>query len=355
MSEMNGKVRVGKSGLGRSGWAIHANALERCSNIYEVVAVFDPIEGRRQEAVDRFGCRAYSDFSSLVADEEVELLVVATPSHLHASQSIEALKAGKHVVCEKPMATSLAEADRMIDVARKAGRGLTVFQNRRYAPDFLKVKEVIGSGKLGRIVLIKICSHSFGRRWDWQTLRRLGGGELNNNATHLIDQALQLLGSEEPEVMFCDLQRTLTLGDAEDHVKIVLSASDSPVVDIELTRACAYPQDWWLVMGTQGGLTGGSTSLRWKYFNPEDLPARNVDTEPTPDRSYNWEEIPWKEETWILTEGQMSGEVAFYEELFRALRKGAPLGVTPESVRKVMWVIERCREYHRRFRGSQQA
>ncbi|MEM2945062.1 MAG: Gfo/Idh/MocA family oxidoreductase [Thermoproteota archaeon] len=341
---MSSRVNVGISGLGRSGWDLHANALEKCSSMYRVVAVFDPLEERREEAVNRFGCRAYKDFNSLLMDEEVELVVIATPSHLHASQTIEALKSGKNVVCEKPMATSLAEADEMIRVARKTGRILTVFQNKRYTPDFLKVKEIVRSGKLGRIVLVKIYLHSFGRRWDWQTLKKFGGGELNNNASHLIDQAIQLVG-EDVEVFFCDLQRTLTLGDAEDHVKIILGGPGSTKVDIEVTRACAYPQDYWLIMGTQGSLSGNGNTIRWKYFDPKDLPPRQVETRPTPDRSYNWEEIPWREEEWVLDENAKRSETLFYEELYKTLREGAPLGVTPESVRKVMQIIEDCRKY----------
>jgi len=341
---MSREVKVGIVGLGRSGWGIHARVFKKYPEMYRVVGVFDPIEERRQEAVSQFGCKAHSDFESLIGDEEVELAVISTPSYLHAPQTIQALKAGKKVVCEKPMAASLAEADAMIQVAKDTRNLLTVFQNRRYAPDFLKVREVIQSGKLGRIVLIKMSWHSFARRWDWQTLRRFGGGELSNTAPHAIDQALQLFGEEEPEI-FCDLQRTLTLGDAEDHVKIILRAPGSPMMDIEITHACAYPQSLWLVMGTQGGLTGTSSSLKWKFFNPEDLPPRQVDTRPTPDRSYNVEEIPWKEETWNLSgDYYQSGDLAFYDELYETLRHGAPLSITPESVRTVMWVIEKCRE-----------
>jgi len=341
---MDEKISVGIAGLGRSGWGIHTKVFEKRPEMYKVVGVFDPIEERRQEAANKFGCRAYSDFESLLGDEEVELVVVATPSYLHGHQTIKALKAGKNVVCEKPMANSLAEADAMIQTAKEMGNLLTVFQNRRYAPDFLKVREVLQSGKLGRIVFIKMSWHSFGRRWDWQTLRKFGGGELSNTAPHAIDQALQLFGDKEPE-LFCDLRRTLTLGDAEDHVKIILRASGSPLIDIEITRACAYPQSWWLIMGTQGGLTGTSSSLQWKYFNPGDLPPRQVDAKPTLDRSYNVEEVPWKEETWNLSgEYYVSGDLAFYDQLYKTLRHGAPLAITPESVRRVMWVIEKCRE-----------
>jgi len=340
---MNGKVKVGIAGLGRSGWNIHAAIFENLHDKYTVVAVSDPIEERRQEAKEKFGCRAYPEFDLLTKDEEVELVVIATPSHLHASHTIKALEAGKHVVCEKPMARNLAEADVMVEAAKKTGKILTIFQNSLFAPDYLKVKEVIQSGKLGRIVLVKICNHSFGRRWDWQTLKKFGGGELRNNAVHPIIQGLQLLGDKEPEV-FCDLRRTLTLGDAEDHVKIILKAPGSLLIDIEVTRACAYPQDRWLVMGTQGGLVGSSSSLRWKYFDPKDLPPRKVETTPTLNRSYNREEIPWKEETWSFDGDYRSSGIAFYNELYKTLRLGAPLAVTPEMVRRVMWVVEKCME-----------
>jgi len=337
------EVKVGISGLGRSGWNIHAATLGQLAGKFKVVAVADPLESRLQEARERFGCRTYADFRGLLRDEEVELVVVATPSHLHAEQSVAALEAGKDVVCEKPMAASLAEADEMVRAAERSGRLLVVFHNSLFAPDYLKVKEVVRSGRLGRVVLVKIYSHWFGRRWDWQTLKRFGGGELRNNAVHSIVQGLELMGDVEPEV-FCDLQRTLTLGDAEDHVKLILRAVGAPLVDIEVTRACAYPQEKWLVMGTQGGLTGTQSSLRWKYFNPADLPPREVETEPTPDRSYNVEEIPWSEEAWAFQAGDYyrSSHLLFYESLYDALRRGAPPPVPLSLAHRVMRVVDRC-------------
>jgi scyllo-inositol 2-dehydrogenase (NADP+) len=339
-------VKVGIAGLGRSGWDIHARVFERLSKMYEVVAVADPIQGRRNEAEKRFGCKTYSDFDSFAADDEIELAVIATPTYLHAAHTIKALKSGKKVVCEKPMAANLAEADAMIRTAKDTGNLLTIFQNKRYWPDFLKVKEVVQSGKLGRIVFVRISLHSFSRRWDWQTLTEFGGGELRNNGVHLIDQALQLMGDVEPEV-FCDLQRTLTLGDAEDHVKLILTAPSSPVVDVEVTHACAYPQDYWLVMGTAGGLTGGGSSLRWKYIDLKTLPSRTVERNPTSDRSFNTEQLNWTEEAWKLDKDSMLGEPAFYQELYGTLRHGGRLGVTPESCRRVMSIIEKCYAYSR--------
>jgi len=339
---LNKPINVGIAGLGRSGWNIHARTLEKLPGKYRVVAVSDPLESRRNEAMEKFGCRVYADFDEIVRDDEVELVIVATPSYLHAPHTIKALESGKNVVCEKPMATNLDEADAMIETAKKTGKILTVFHNSLFNSDYLKVREIIQSGKLGRIVLVKIYAHSFGRRWDWQTLKKFGGGELRNNGVHLIIQGLSFMGDEEPEV-FCDLQKTLTLGDAEDHVKIVLKAPNSPLIDIEVTRACAYPQDHWLIMGTRGGLTGGARFLKWKYFNPEDLPPRQVETEPRPDRSYCVEEIPWREESWSPVESK-DGPTAFYEELYRTLRYGAPPPVAPELARRVMYIVEKCFE-----------
>lgn len=151
------------------------------------------------------------------------------------------------------------------------------------------------------------------------------------------------MGSKTPEV-FCDLRKTLTLGDAEDHVKIVLRAESSPLIDIEVTRACAYPQNKWLVMGTHGGLVENTESLMWKYFNPASLPERRLEIEPVPDRSYNFDDIPWIEESWHLDKVSQSSAAIFYEKLYLSVRYGGSPLVPLELARNVMWVIEKCFE-----------
>lgn len=336
-----GPIRVAIAGLGRSGWSIHAAMLAELPEHYRIVAASDPELTRRHDVEQRFGCSTYPDLDGLLSNDEVELIVVALPSHLHADASIRALAAGKAVVCEKPMATSLADADRMIAAARETGGLLSVFQNRRYVPDFLKVREVIDSGVLGRIVMVHMASSGFGRRWDWQTLKEYGGGTLNNNGVHNLDQALQLFGDVQPNV-FCHLERTLTLGDAEDHVKVILSGPNVPMIDIELSSACAYPQEAWHVMGTLGGMAGSTQSLRWKYIDPTKLVSRTVDRRPTPDRSYNHESYEWVEQTWDVSAYSGPGMSGFYYDLYATMRQGAGLAVTPESVRRVMWVLDEC-------------
>lgn len=337
-------ILVGIAGLGRSGWGIHANALAEMTDQFTVVAVCDPNPARQEEARERFGCHAYAEYADLIANEDVELVVVATPSQHHTGDTVAALRAGKHVMVEKPMGRNLAEVDEMMAVPREPGQILTVFQNYRYAPDFLKIKEVLASRVLGRIIEIRIAIHQFRRRWDWQTLIKYGGGILNNHGAHFVDMALLLIDDPEPQV-FCHMEATpLYAGDADSHVKLILLPEDGPLIDIELTHACAYPQDTWLIMGTQGSLACDRETVRWRYFDPEEAPPLVLDTEPTPDRSYNYEELPWHEETFELVTDFHGSARQLYRDLYATIRQGTPLVITPESVRRQVAVLDRCRE-----------
>jgi predicted dehydrogenase len=334
-------IRVGIAGLGRSGWDIHAKLLEPLTTHYQVAAVVDDDPARRAEAVERFDCQAYTQVEELLADRGVELVVVALPSMLHTPVTLAALAAGKHVVCEKPMAVSLSDADRMVAAAEAGDRLLTIFQQRRYNPDFVKVQEVIRSGLLGRIVQIRMSESRFTRRWDWQTLQKFGGGSLNNTGPHYLDQALQLFGPAQPEV-FCHLDRTLTLGDADDHVKLVLKAAGAPTIDLEISSSDVFPPETWHVIGTQGGLRGTTRRLTWKWIIPDELPPRALDLQPTPDRSYNRDDLTWHEDHWEQTGDNADAYRQFYADLYAAVREGAPLVITPQSVRRVIWLQEEC-------------
>jgi predicted dehydrogenase len=348
------QVKVGIIGLGRSGWDIHVRTLLRpmLQPLYRVVAVTDPIRSRVEEAQQQLGCRALPDYEALVQDAEVELVVVASLSRDHARHAIAALRAGKHVLCEKPMATSLADADAMVRAAEEAGRILTVNQQMRYLPDTRKVLEVVSSGKLGRILLVRLAAHSFGRRWDWQTLKEFGGGMLNNWGAHLIDLGLLFLKGE-PQV-FCQLENTPLYcgGDAEDHVKVVMYAPGQPLIDVEITHACAFPQERWLVMGTQGSLTGSPQRLTWKYFDHRLLEPRTVSKEPTPDRSYNQEDLPLQEEIWERSRDTTTGYELLYLDLHESIVQGKPPVITAESVRRQIAVLEECRRQSPLYAGG---
>jgi len=337
-------IGIGIAGLGRAGWDLHAAALAGLSDLFRVVSAFDPRPARVEEAGQKFGFQPPTSYAQLLGNPKLDLVVLSVPSHLHEALCLQALDAGKHVLVEKPFTTDLQSADRMIEAAARSGRIVSCNQNMRFFSDFLKIRKVIASGQLGRILQIRIAWHRFRRRWDWQTLKEFGGGNLNNDGSHLVDLGLLLLGEVEP-LVFARMERTwLSSGDAENHVKIVLSSPGSPVVDLEMTDNCAYAQPNWLIMGSQGALTGTPSRLEWKYIDPQILPQRVVSREPTEDRSFNTEQIDWNTESCEFREDHYAVSLhRMYEDLHNSVRYGKPASITLESLRRQIKVLEECR------------
>ncbi|OHD67985.1 MAG: oxidoreductase [Spirochaetes bacterium RBG_13_68_11] len=341
------RIRVGIIGQGRSGRDIHAHALATVvPGLYEIVAVADLQQERCDRAVKELGCKAYTDYRKLFAHEDIDLIVNASPSHLHVPITLEALEAGFNVLCEKPVARRAKEVDGIVAKARKKGRLLAAFQQSRFAPYFLKVRELIDSGVLGRVVMIKISFSGFARRWDWQTLQDHNGGNLLNTGPHPVDQALQLIGTDAMPRVSCLMDRAVTFGDAEDHVKVILSRPGRPTVDIEISSCNPYNLFTYQVLGTQGGLTGTMDRLEWKWFDPAQAPQQHLTAEPLPGPSYCTETLPWQTGSWEAPKSGLSlfdtMAKPFYENLHAALTEGAPLAVPMEHVRLQIAVIEEC-------------
>ena len=165
-------IRVGIIGQGRSGWGIHAEFLRTVPELFKIEAVADLIPERVAQSAADLGCRAYHDAESLIADPDIDLVVVSSYNATHAKYAEMALRAGKHVLCEKPFGLTVADVDAMAAAAKAAGRIIVPFQQRHYEEDFLKVKEICESGIIGDVFRIRLCWHGFGRRWDWQTADR---------------------------------------------------------------------------------------------------------------------------------------------------------------------------------------
>jgi predicted dehydrogenase len=338
--ESNAPIRMGVAGLGRAGWSNHVAAI-RDRDDYILTDVVDPDEERLAEAQAEFECCIYQDYNQFLDRSDAELIVVATQSRDHAEHAIRALQAGKHVLVEKPMATTTADVDRIITQAAGSGRLLTVYQNSRLRPDYLHIREVMQSGVLGRVFTIKRGSYYFVRRNDWQVLRKYGGGQLNNKAVHLIDQVVQLLDSPVKDV-WGDLQQILNPGDVEDHAKVVLRTQDGTVADIEVTSVCALSPPDWVLMGRRGTLISAGGKSRLRYVADERLPELvPVDAPAAADRRYGADEtISFIEREEPASSGERR---SFYDYLYESLRGGRPLLVTPESVRRTMEVVERAR------------
>ena len=345
------QISVGVLGLGRSGYNIHCRAIRNLPEQFRVAAVYDPIVERREQVAREMECNEFATVENMLSYGDIELVVVSSPNAFHAPQAIQALNAGKHVLCEKPFGLVTADVDAMIASAEKNGKVLQPFQQRRFEPDFQKVKELCDSGIFGDIKLIRICWNGFGRRWDWQTAKAMSGGALNNSGPHPIDHAMVLFGDKEPGV-HCQMKRCLCSGDAEDYLKITLTGDGQPTIEIELIGCIPYRQDRWLIGGTNGGLRGTAKELEWRWIDWSTMPERKLSLEPTPDRSYNREQLEWQTGSWQSEAVSDSGAGAapsdlpvakMYRNLYEVIREGAPQIITPQEVRSRVLVMEKAR------------
>lgn len=329
-------IKVGVIGLGRAGWNIHVARL-RGDERFKITAVADLQDDRREEAQKEFGCETYTDYKQLLKESDTDVIVVASQSVDHGPQSIAALKSGRHVIVEKPMAMGTAEASRMIKAAEGAGKKLFVHQNYRYHGDVRHMQEVIKSGVLGRVFEVRIRALGFSRRNDWQTLQKFGGGTLNNTCPHFIDAALLLLDSPVKKI-FTDLQLTTDVGDADDHVKILLKGENGRLVDLETSTSCAFTEPKWTLLGTAGTLRSDGTTSELKYFDPQKAQPLKVNEAPPEGRKYgSGDVLPWKEET---RPSKSEAETDFYDNVHAVIRNRKKMDILPEEVREVIRVIE---------------
>lgn len=334
-------ITVGVVGLGRIGWNHHLAQL-KLNPSYQITACVDMLPERRKEAEKVYGCQTFSNIDDFLKSGVAELAVICTMSKDHCKHTLAALKSGHHVVVEKPMAMSLREADSMIRAAKKARRVLTVHQSHRSRPDMRFAREIIDSGILGDVFWARLTGHAFFRRNDWQTLKKNGGGYLNNWGAHGVDYCLLLLDSPVKDV-WGDLKHTVTAGDADDFVKVVLRGKNGRVIEVEFSYACAFPQPTWLIAGTCGTMQVVGDTAQIKYFDPKEVkPIKAVDG-PVMSRGYgNDDRLPWQEKT--LKAEPTKPYPDFYVNLAGAIRKRKPLLVTLESVRNQIAVLDRIRK-----------
>lgn len=341
------QIRAAILGQGRSGRDIHGAHLSKDTERYRIVAVVDALEERRERAKAEYGCDTYADHRPLLERNDVDLVVNAAPSKFHVPLSLEFLQAGRHVLCDKPLASRVADVDQLIAAAEASGKQLAIFQQSRYSPAFVQLRQVIASGVLGDVVQVSLVFSGFSRRYDWQTLTAEMGGNLLNTGPHVLDQALQLFGTDVMPQVTCFMRRATSYGDAEDHVLLIMSGEKRPLIQIEISSCCKYPANTYTVYGTRGGLTGDTRHLEWQYFDPAAAPELHLTTTPiqkadgTP--AYCSDALEWQKQEWRAPEGQGHWDTmsaALYAMLHRTLTEGAPLEITPQHVRQQIAVIE---------------
>lgn len=293
------KVNVGVCGLGGMGLA-YCLALSKLKNT-NLVAVCDQRKDVAQRFASDFHATPYDRLSDMVERSNLEAVVVATPNSLHAEQTVVALGAGKHVLCTKPMATTLAEADSMIAQSRKSGVKLEIGFQYRYDMRINKAKQMIDKGELGKVFLGTFCLPIYRGPDYWaeaawrKSVSQAGGGVLPTHASHDLDYIQWFFGDVDWVV-----GRTDTLVqdiEVEDTASAILKFKSGAIASlIGTTAAVASRLPRFEVFGEKGTLSlvkghieGGrpcdllfSSGKEWKTI---------AGREPVSSRSY-WSKLP---------------------------------------------------------------
>jgi scyllo-inositol 2-dehydrogenase (NADP+) len=339
VAKLKDALRVGLCGIGRAGFGMVLRDFEKLPCV-RVVAGFDLLEERTRQLAEMCSSRVYRSYAEMLKDDELDLVIVATRSHEHVAMALQAMKAGRDVLVEKPMALDLGGADKLIAAAKKMGRKLYVRQNRRFDAPFLQAMEIIKSGKIGKLFAVQLRQGGFQRRADWQTLKEFGGGQLLNWGPHLADWAVQFVGGKATDV-WSDLKRIAAAGDAEDHVKLLIRGETGIVADIEISGAMAITQPPWILMGTNGTLViDAKNQCRLRYFDPKGLKKLKA-SEATPtgrggSHFSGGDEIRWVEEQFAAAPAKAMN---FWMELYKSIRKGSAFPITLAQARENMRVI----------------
>lgn len=337
-------IGLGIVGIGRAGWGMHCGELESRKDKFQIVAACDIIPERCAQMAERYGCQTYRRIEDLVKDPAVEVVDIATRSVDHVKHSLIALAAGKKIFLEKPMAVSYAEAKRLQPAAK---RGLVFIRhNRRFEPGFQHIREIIASGVLGDVFEIKLRRNSFGRRGDWQTLKKCGGGQLLNWGPHIIDHALRFLESPVADV-WSDLKRVAALGDAEDHLKIVLRGKNGRVVDLEISGGAALGEPECIVLGTRGALVTQGANLHLRHIDPKQKLARLKASPATPGTGSGFgstEELKWIDTEIPVAPALGCTMTTIWDSLYETVRHGKRFPIAFDEALEVMRIVSLVRK-----------
>lgn len=214
---------------GQGGW--HANhALN--SDVVQLSGIYD-IKKERMDLAESRGIFAYSSFEAVLDDPKVDIVVCATPNDVHKEIVTRALLAGKNVVCEKPVALSVADFDEMCEAAKKSGKLFTVHQNRRWDVDYLAIQSIINSGEIGETINIESRVHgSRGIPSDWRCHKPYGGGMILDWGVHLIDQMLLLIPEKIAKV-YCEITN-ITTDEVDDGFNLHLTFESGKRATVEV-------------------------------------------------------------------------------------------------------------------------
>ena len=340
---MTSSLKIGLMGYGFAGTTFHAPVIEHCGAPAErphepyarVAAIATSQPGRA--LADYPHARTVPDLDALLAQGDIECVVIATPNDTHFNMAAKVLEAGKHVVVDKPVTLRAADAVTLAQLARERGLVFAPFHNRRWDGDFLTVRELLARAGLGGVVHFESHFDRFRpqvpQRWREEASR--GGGLLLDLGPHLIDQALVLFGA--PETVYATVKTHRDHATAPDYVHLLLGYADKEVV-LHASALAALVPPRFAIHGKLGsyvkmGLDTQEGQLR-AGLRPGDAGFGGGNAAGTLRAAAGDHE----------TEQQLPTHNGAYVEFYRALamsiRHGEPFPITPQDAVDVMTIIE---------------
>ena len=249
-------IKVGIIGCGKIAQVRHIPEYEANPDA-EIAGLYDLNQERAKELAEKYGATAYASYEELLADPEIDSVSVCAANNAHAEISIAALNAGKHVLCEKPMAVTLEECEAMVAAAKKAGCYLMIGQNQRLAKAHSKAKELIAQGEIGKVLTFRtIFGHGGPETWSVDPGKNVwffdktkaAMGAMADLGIHKTDLIQYILGEKVVET-----QAVLTTLDKRDASGKLIGVDDNAI--------CIYKME--------GGAIGTMTAS-WTYYGAED-------------------------------------------------------------------------------------
>lgn len=240
-------IKLGIIGFGFMGHE-HAKMMATIDEI-DLVAVCDNVDSQMEDAPE--GVKKYGSIDELVADEEVNTVIISVPNPLHLEAVEKAARAGKDIICEKPAAMSVAEFDKMCEITKECGVRFTIHHQRRWDTDYRVIKEAYDRHMVGQEYIVKSQIYGVnGNMHDWHIYPEMGGGMLYDWGVHLIDQILNMV-DEKVISVYADVQNVIN-EKVDDYFNIIFKFANGFTAEIELGTYYLTPKRGWFLGGTTG-------------------------------------------------------------------------------------------------------
>ena len=326
---------IGFGGMGK--W--HTEILENVPEI-ELAGIYDIKEEKRKLA-EEAGFHTYETEEAMLADESIDVILVATPNDTHRPIALRAMEAGKNVIVEKPATLSLKELTELEDMAGKTGRFLTVHQNRRWDEDLLTVREILKDQTMGEIFRIESRVHgSRGIPGDWRKEKAHGGGMVLDWGVHLFAQIFHLTGERRLKTVYATLTN-VTNQEVDDGFTAVLRFEGGLEVLVEVGTNNFISLPRWYVLGENGSAVVEDWDLSGKIvkaFSEEEKEIVPVRTAAGLTKTM----APRREDTIRVEElPRVPGDIAdFHRNVAAVLLRGEEPAVKLPEVKRVMRLME---------------